>query len=151
MNKTLLIFRHEFINMIKRTGFIIMTLAIPVLALLAIGIFQIVSRVEKPPKEEVKIGYVDESRGFNNYTQQGSITLTNYETRDTAEKALISNDITEYFVIPSDYIMTGKIYRFTLQRQIEVPAANATAIQNFLLSNLLQGESSSIIERVKTP
>jgi ABC-2 type transport system permease protein len=152
MNKTLLIIRHEFINMIKRTGFIIMTLAIPVLALIAIGIFQIVSRVEKPPEEEVEIGYVDESAGvFSNYTQQGNITLINYQTRDMAKKALIDNDITEYFVVPSNYINTGIIDRYTLQRQIEVPAANANAIQNFLLSNLLHGESSLIIERVKAP
>jgi len=151
MNKTLLIFRHEFINMLKRTGFIIMTLAIPVLALLAIGVYQIFSRVEKPPEQEVKIGYVDESEGFNNYTQQGNITLIIYETREMAKTALINNDIVEYFVIPSDYVKTGIVDRYTLQKQIEVPAENANAIKNFLLSNLLNGESTSIIERVKAP
>ena len=38
MNKTLLILSHEFLNTVKRTGFIILTLALPVLALLGIGI-----------------------------------------------------------------------------------------------------------------
>ena len=43
MNKTSLVFRHEFLHTIKRKGFIIMTLAVPVLALLAIGAFQLIS------------------------------------------------------------------------------------------------------------
>ena len=41
MNKTFLIFKHEVFKQSKRTGFIILTLALPVLALLAIGIFQV--------------------------------------------------------------------------------------------------------------
>jgi ABC-type Na+ efflux pump permease subunit len=49
VNKTLLIFRHEFTTTIKRTGFIILTLALPVLALLAIGIIQLVLATVKPP------------------------------------------------------------------------------------------------------
>ena len=42
MNKTRLIFRHEFLNAIKRKGFIILTLIVPVLALIGIGVFQLV-------------------------------------------------------------------------------------------------------------
>jgi ABC-2 type transport system permease protein len=51
MNKTLLIFRHEFLKNIRRTGFIILTLALPVLALLGIGVFHIVSGIARPPAE----------------------------------------------------------------------------------------------------
>ena len=75
MNKTLLIFRHEFSHTIKRTGFIILTLALPVLALLGIGVFHIVSGVAKPPAEMTRIGYVDEAGGFDQFTTHGNITL----------------------------------------------------------------------------
>jgi ABC-2 type transport system permease protein len=75
MNKTLLIFRHEFLHMIKRKGFIILTLIVPVLALIGIGVFQLVSPGEPPLVETVTIGYVDEAGGFDQYTTQGYIEL----------------------------------------------------------------------------
>ena len=38
MNRTWLVFLHELLGAIRRAGFIVMTLIVPVLALLAIGI-----------------------------------------------------------------------------------------------------------------
>ena len=55
MNKTLLIFRHEFRHMIKRKAFIILTLIVPVLALIGIGVFQLVS-TDQPAVETPTIG-----------------------------------------------------------------------------------------------
>lgn len=152
MNKTALIFRHEFFYMIKRTGFIIMTLALPVLALLAIGVYQIVSKIEKPVVEQVKIGYVDNIGSFTQFTAQQNISLIRYGSTAEAVQALNKKSISEYFVIPADYVATGVIDRFTPERQLEAPAATATAIRGFLLGNLLQGKAGSeIIQRVETP
>ena len=75
MNKTLLILRHEFLHTVKRKGFIIMTLIVPLGALLAIGVVQLVSGITKPTVEITTIGYVDESGGFQQYTSQENITL----------------------------------------------------------------------------
>jgi ABC-2 type transport system permease protein len=141
MNKTRLVFRHEFLTAIKRKGFIIMTLIVPVLALLAIGIFQLVSATAGPTVvETTTIGYVDEASGFDSYTNQGYIELVDFDTQEEATAALISDDVAEYFVIPEDYTSTGVINRFTLARELETPAATITAIKNFLTSNLLTGE-----------
>jgi len=152
MNKTSLIFKHEFLHMIRRTGFIIMTLAVPVLALLAMGVYQIVSRIEKPAAEETKIGYVDNSGGFTQYTGQPNVTLIPYQTKDQAIQALAAKDITEYFVIPQDYVSTGIIDRYIVERQLEAPTATTSAIRNFLLGNLLQNKADSdVIQRVQSP
>jgi ABC-2 type transport system permease protein len=53
MNKTYLIFRHEFLQAIKRIGFIIMTLIVPVLGLLAIGVFRLILPPSPAPPQEV--------------------------------------------------------------------------------------------------
>jgi ABC-type Na+ efflux pump permease subunit len=37
VNKTYLIFKHEFLQAVKKAGFFILTFIVPVLALLAIG------------------------------------------------------------------------------------------------------------------
>jgi ABC-2 type transport system permease protein len=152
MNKTLLIFRHEFLYTIKRTGFIILALALPVLALLGIGIFHIVSGIAKPPTEVTRIGYVDEAGGFDQFISQGNMTLVRFDTPEAAIQALIKKDIKDYFVIPPDFVSTGVVSRYTLQRELMPPPETTTAIKNFLSDNLLSGKASTqVIERVEAP
>jgi ABC-2 type transport system permease protein len=153
MNKTLLILRHEFLHTIKRRGFIIMTLIVPLVALLAMGVLQLISGIAEPPvAEEVTIGYVDKSGGFEGYTQQDKVNLVRFDTQDDATEALVEGDIKEYFVIPPDYISTGVVSRYTLEKQLEAPAEIATAIRNFLLSNLLAEKvPAATVDRVEAP
>jgi len=152
MNKTLLIFRHEFRHTIKRTGFIILTLAPPLLALLGIGVYHIVSGITKPPAEVTEIGYVDEAGGFDQCITQGNITLVPFDTTEAATEALISEDIKEYFIIPSDFIATGVIRRYTTQRELNPPGATTEAIKDFISSNLLSGKvPATTVTRVEEP
>jgi ABC-2 type transport system permease protein len=152
MNKTLLILRHEFLYTVKRRGFIIMTLIVPLVALLGIGVFQLVSGIAKPTVEVTTIGYVDESGGFEQYTSQGNITLVRFDTPDDATEALVKGDIKEYFVIPPDYISTGVINRYTLEKQLVALPATTMAIKNFLSSNLLAGKvPEATIARIEAP
>jgi len=153
MNKMLLILRHEFLHTVKRKGFIIMTLIVPLGALLAIGVYQLISGIAEPPAVEITtIGYVDEASGFDDYTTQGNIELVRFDTPDDATEALVKSDIKEYFVIPSDYISTGLINRYTLEKQLETPPATATVIKNFLTSNLLMGKvPPETVYRIESP
>jgi len=54
MNKTYLIFRHEFLQEVKKASYVIMTLAVPLLALLAIGIFRLVFPAPAPAQAVVQ-------------------------------------------------------------------------------------------------
>ena len=153
MNKTLLIFRHEFLHTIKRKGFIIMTLIVPVLALLGIGVFQLISTIDQPPVvETTTIGYVDETGGFDQYTTQGNIELVPFDTPDEATAALINGDVPEYFIIPPDYMSTGVINRYTLEKEVETPPVIAAVIKNFLTSNMLAGKvPPETVYRIESP
>lgn len=152
MNKTLLILRHEFRHTVRRRGFIVMTLIVPLIALLLIGVSQLVSGIAMPTVEATTIGYVDELGGFQQYTSQGNITLVRFDTPDDATDALVKGDINEYFVIPPDYISTGVINRYTLEKQLAASAATTTAINNFLLSNLLAEKvPAATIARIEAP
>jgi ABC-2 type transport system permease protein len=117
-----------------------LTLIVPALALIGIGVFQLASTDEPPLVETVTIGYVDEAGGFDQHTTQGYIELVRFDTPGDATAALINGDVAEYFVIPSDYLSTGVINRYTLERQLETPPAIATGIKNFLTSNMLAGK-----------
>lgn len=152
MNKTRLIFRHEFRHMITRKAFIILTLIVPVLALISIGVFQLVSAGRPPVVETLRIGYVDEAFGFDQYTTQGYIELVRFDTPGDATAALLNGDVSEYVIIPADYLSSGVVNRYTLKRQLETPPAISTAIKNFLTSNMLDGEvPSETVYRIETP
>ncbi len=152
MNKTLLILRHEFLQTAKRRGFIVMTVIVPLIALLLIGVSQLVSGIARPTVEVMTIGYVDELGGFQQYTSQGNITLVHFDTPADATEALVNGDIKEYFVIPSDYISNGVINRYTLEKQLAASSATTTAINNFLTSNLLAGKvPEATVARIEAP
>jgi ABC-2 type transport system permease protein len=152
MKKTVLIFRHEFLSTIKRTGFIILTLALPVLSLLGIGVFHIISGITKAPAEITRIGYVDELGGLDQFTTQGTITLVRFDSMEAATQAMVNKDIKEYFVVPPDFISTGKISRFIIQREVVPSDSTQTMIKNFVAGNLMADKISvSLIDRIQTP
>ncbi len=130
-----------------------MTLIVPVLALLAIGVVHLISAIIEPPEvETTTIGYVDEVGGFDGYTTQGPIELVRYDTQDDATAALLEDDVSEYFVISSPYTSMGVINRYTLEKQLETPPATQAAIKKFITSNILSGSvPQETIELVQAP
>jgi len=147
-----LIFRHEFLHTIKRTGFIIIVLALPVLSLLGIGIYHIVSGITRPPTEATIIGYVDEAGGFDQFTTQWKTTLVRFDTAEAATQALTKEDISEYFLIPPDFVATGIINRYTKQRELTSSNTIYAAVKNFISKNLLAEKVPTVtINRVVAP
>jgi ABC-2 type transport system permease protein len=152
MNKTLLIFRHEFRTTLVRKAFIIMTFIVPLVALLGIGAYHVISGAVKPSEKITSIGYIDNVGGFDQYTSQAKIKLLPYDSVDGANQALGSQDIKGYFVISPDYLTTGLISYYTLEKQLEPPADILSAIKYFLSSNLLAGKvPQSTIDLVQSP
>lgn len=154
MKKTLTILKYEFRQTLKRKFYIIATMALPVLLMLGYGIYQGVQHWQQPSgPEKITIGYVDGTGQFDEYTSQGDITFILYSNEAEAKDDLIARDIIEeYFVIPDNYLEDGSIARYTVERELEVPEKTWRSIQDFLLSNLLDGKvSSEILERAKTP
>ena len=131
------ILRHEFLHTIKKKGFIILTLAIPALILLGIGIIKLASSVASPPATVTQIGYVDHIGGFDPLYELPAIELIRMESEDAATQALIEGEIDEYFVIPADYVATGTVVRYTLGKELAPPPSVASAIDGFLDSKLL--------------
>jgi ABC-2 type transport system permease protein len=154
MNKTVQVLKYEFIKMVKSKGFIIVSLLFPVLALLVLGGYQLVQRMstEDTTPKVMTIGYVDEAGGFDDAGDVGEITFVRYESAKKATEALLEGTTDEYFIIPLDYVSSGIVKRFTLDRELEPPGSTIRAIRSFLLSNLLQEQiSSEMLERAKSP
>lgn len=151
MNKTLLLIKHEFIVTIRRKAFIILTLAFPILAILGILAAQVVPGMITPSAKTEKIGYVDKVGIFKESLTQNNIELVPFITEDAAKSALLNNEVKEYFVITPDYMSTALIQLYTLKSEIEPSGTIQAVIRNFLLNNLLKGNSADVIQRVQSP
>ena len=153
MNKTFIVVKHEFWQTLKNRSFIILTLALPLLAILGVGIYQGVQHWYHPgaPQEE-KIGYVDYTGMFGNYTTGPGVQFVLYPDEQTAKDALLAKDVKEYLVIPADYLSSGVVARYTMSREVAPSPKTTGQITDFLLSNLLAREvSPQVLDRVKSP
>jgi ABC-2 type transport system permease protein len=154
VKKTWTIARHEFIATIRRISYILLTISFPLLGLLGILIYVGVTQWggEGPPPEELKVGYVDNTGMFNEYTDSDGVIFILYDTGDEAREALFGEEIGEYFIIPESYLETGLIERYTTERELGLPGATMAQLEDFLLANLLSGEvSDEVLERAQAP
>ncbi len=154
MSKSFIIFKHEFLQAVRRKSFIIITISLPLIVLLGLSIYEIVQNIdtESEPSDEQKIGYVDETGIFSNHTQQPDLAFIEYEIEDDAISDLLAEEIDEYFVIPPDYLSTGKVVRFTTDRELGIPEDIWWQIKDFLVLNLIGNEvSDEILTRAVNP
>jgi ABC-2 type transport system permease protein len=154
MKKTGIIARHEFITTIRRISYILLTLSFPVLGLLGMLVYMGVANWSDggAPPEELKIGYVDNTGMFNDYTNPDGAVFIIYDTNDEATEALFTEELNEYFIIPEDYVETGLIARYTTERELEQPWETRKLTEDFLIANLLDGKvSGEVLLRVQSP
>jgi len=138
MNKSFLIFKHEFLRKIKSVGFLILTFSVPAAALLGIGIFNLAKTMfEDSEDTATAIGYVDEAGMFNDHTDMGGTRLISFASRKDANQALSRGQVTEYFVVPEDYLSSGIIQRYTIENEASTSVFTANLIWRFLTVNLL--------------
>ena len=92
------------------------------------------------------------SGSFSDQTDQGLIKLIPFASREDATQALVRRDVSEYIVIPSDYISSGTIQRYTLAKELMTPPVTAYLIESFLTWNLLKDDvSPEIITSIVSP
>lgn len=153
MNKTWIIAKQEFLTTLRRLSYILLTISFPVLGLVGILIYQGVVHWAAPaPPEEQSIGYVDGTGLFTEYTSQPGVLFILYASEDEARERLLEGDVSEYFMIPTDYLATGQITRYTMKRELGLPEVTMERMEDFLVANLLAGDvSDEVLERAKTP
>ncbi|MEE8353537.1 MAG: ABC transporter permease [Dehalococcoidales bacterium] len=153
MNKTWLIVRHEFYQLVRQRSFIVLTLLFPLIGFGAIGVNQLVQSIDSAdPAEITAVGYVDEVGWFENDGDIGNLSFAAYDDREEAKQALLVGDVDEYFVIPEEYLATGNVVRFTLAKEVEFSDEMMSAMRVFLQDGLLEGRADpEIMARVKSP
>lgn len=152
MNKTITILKHELRETLKKRSFIILTIALPLVVIIGMGIYQAVSHLYHPSAQETMLGYVDNAGLITGYTDQPGAKFIAFPNEADAKAALLEGDVTEYFVISKDYLSSGRVSRYTLSRDVQPSQTITTQLNDFLISNLLSNNvSSQVTDRVKVP
>lgn len=121
MRKILLVLKNEIITIIRRPPFWIALLGLPLVAGLIYGgvdlvnrnagASQVLSQVFSGPEETAQTeGYVDHSGIIRDVDQNVPPGMfISYPDEISAREALKDGEIAGYYVVPSDYIETGKV------------------------------------------
>ena len=122
MNKTFTILKTEFINTVTRRSFLLTLILVPLLPALILGGVSLFGGedaqgggengeiVQLQPGAQLAEGYVDKANVINqipDWVEAGS--LLPFHSVDQAKQALLSGEISGYYIIEPDYLETGSI------------------------------------------
>ena len=159
MNKTIPVFRNEFIRTITRPSFIISLLIFPII----LGVVTFVTSTQEDPTSSVAItaltgetgelheGYVDLSgliKAIPPKMEENS--LTSFPDIASANKAITSGAIDAYYVVPEDYLLMGKINYVRADYNPLSGLENSIMFRDVLQYNLL-GRDLNIADRFWNP
>jgi ABC-2 type transport system permease protein len=159
MKQTLMVAGQELWYNIRRPGFIIMTVLIPVLGLVALMLASLFGgevsgfmESQFAPSSKAT-GYVDDSGLLTAEQPQYAGQFIRYPDEASARKALLAEEIQSYFVVPTDYMQTGKVAVYGMGGGFSTfVAADTGNLSEFLAANLLQGRVDQELQtRIVTP
>ena len=158
MNKTYLIFRQEIVTLVRRFSFWFGVLGVPLIGFLIIsGIGYInqsqggenpatnpmarVTDLFKPKEETRPQGYVDQAgllKKLPDWLDQKQ--LIGYANIISSKNDLDAGKISAYYVIPADYIQSGKLLTFSEEFNLAGIESRSGEMRALIDYNLLDGD-----------
>ena len=147
MRKMFIVARREYLTNVRRVGFIVMTLLVPLLG--AVGLFvaaffggqagAFFASTFAP--QEGNIGIVDELGAFTPLLPQYEEQFTLYPDQEQGRAAVRDKVIASLLVIPEEYIDTGKVTIITREGGFSAAILeDSDTVQAFFVDHLLQDE-----------
>ena len=136
--KSLVVAKFEFVKTVRRKGFILGTLGLPLLLLVVIGLSLYTGAGIGTAATNQTTGYVD-AAGF----VQASPGYVHYPDIDAGKAALVKGDIHNLLIVPADYLKTGTLTVYTMDSSLLGSTGSSQAIQAFMAQNLLRRENVS--------
>jgi ABC-2 type transport system permease protein len=153
MNKMLLVVRREYLFNLRRPAFLFAVFGVPIFtfAMWAI-IFLLVGANESDVESIGTVGYVDNAAILTDPVYPADVPLERflaYPDEAAARQALDEKAIGAYFIIPENYLTTGRIESYSY---IGLPEALRDSWKAFLLANLTRRLDPGVeIERIQDP
>lgn len=169
LNRSLIVARFEFLKIVKRKQFLLITFGFPIFFLLIMIIPMMANMMVLDDDPDLKsIGYIDQTGLFNlSYKNTAgsqaivsvkeinkSIEFIQYTGNEEAEEAIISKTISSYIIIPDDYLKNGTIELYSTNggfdfQEMELSARLSEIIITTLLTDKVDDDTlARIIEPV---
>ena len=153
MKQTLLVAGQELSVNIRRPGFILMTLLVPGLGLVAMLLASVFGGEvgtffeSQFAPNNTATGYVDHSGVLTADLPQYSGEFIAYPDEASAREALLAKKIGTYVVLPADYLETGKVTVYGMGGGFSTfVAADEGNLREFLVAGLLAGQVDEAIQ-----
>jgi ABC-2 type transport system permease protein len=149
MNKSLLVLRNETMMTVSRRSFLLIAVGIPLLMMaVTLGLWFIdrpgnVTPTENARPQAAQIeGFVDKSGIITRLPSDiPPSKLLSYADEQAANQALTQGAIQAYYVIPRDYMATGKLTYVDPQANLTTSARSVGVMQWTLLFNMMDGDA----------
>ena len=162
LRKVWVVARHEYLTSIRRAGFIIMTLALPVLGLVGLllaAIFvgrgdALASFMEQQfDVAGQRTAVVDRSGYFSPILPEYQDNFVLYDGEEAARTDLMAEEVDSLLVFEADYLETGQVIVVTPGSSFGAAAIGDSGIvRSFLVEHLLAGEvDPALRERASDP
>jgi ABC-2 type transport system permease protein len=148
--KVWVIARQDYLTNLRRAGFIIMTLSVPLIGLvLLLGSILFSGQagaVEAMLEQQFDvgggtIGIVDRSGYFTPILPAYRDMFIPYESEEAAQAALAARSVTAVIVIDRDYIETGRVVVMTTGSGFGAAVVeDSSSVRRFFVAHLLEGE-----------
>jgi ABC-2 type transport system permease protein len=154
MKNIWLVFKNEFINTITRRSFLLTLILVPLIPALILGVVSLINH-EQSGEEAQNIfqpepsagepeGYVDKSRLIASLpawvTEE---QLMAFESKDAAQAAVDAGEISNYYVIESDFLQTGNIQYYRKDFSPLTGFDESEMMNQIIRYNLLNGDSKT--------
>ncbi len=160
--KVWVVARHEYLNNVRRAGFIIMTASVPLLGIVAllIGVFfagqarQLGEFFEQQFEVGDKsTGVVDGSGYFSPILPEYQEVFVPYGSEAEAEAALKDEEVSKVLVIGKDYLETGRVVVMSMGSGFDAAMVSDSAmVRAFFVDHLLTGQvDPALQERAADP
>ena len=151
MKKILIILRHEFLSIVTKPSFWVSLLVVPIISSMVFGVIVLTSGLAtaaaiasqraaaKPPQ-----GYVDLSGVIHSEYFKVETVLNSYPDPSAATTAMNSGEIDGYYLIPTDYLNTGKVSFISKQFSPLEDSSKTDDFRRALQLSLLQGDADTL-------
>lgn len=160
LGKVWIIARHEYATNVRRLGFILVTLLIPAMGLIAVVVTAFFSgqassffRRQFAPEARL-IGVVDQSGIYLPIAPQFANRFVPFPDEASATRALLADDVSTFIVIPRDYIASGRVTAYAQQSGFmsSATATDSSTLRAFLVNGLLAGKVDAVtLQRATSP
>lgn len=146
--KPLVVAKFEFIKTVRRRGFILGTLGLPLLMIFVIGLSVYTGAGIAMGGVNQTVGYVDEA-GF----VQSAPGFIPFPDNASGKTALKNGEINSLLVVPKDYLSTGLLTVYTMDSSLMGSTGANMAVQEFMTKNLLWHEnvSEQTVQKIVSP